>query len=259
MFDRLNSIPTKFLEVNKLMRKNNINLHNFCFIPVILLFTHHHVIHKSSTIAPKNIKNGNSRFIQKFLQKISSGKFKKAPYTKNSYKTSSMEKEKEKRNFNTRVERYKTAIGHTEIKIPSSILLEAEVQEQASVWDHVAKMAIMLQSHGSNGLESTTHSASRNRLYKKDTPVKAFKLVKSKHITFTKAGCCFQNLACSCRMFLGSRFNSLLTKTNNFWRDSSSVRRTGVSMYSAALMKTSMTLLHHQGNINENHSETKHK
>lgn len=43
------------------------------------------------------------------------------------------EKEKEKQDFNKRVERYKIAIGHTEIKIPSSILQEAEVQGQASV------------------------------------------------------------------------------------------------------------------------------
>lgn len=59
----------------------------------------------------------------------------KAPYTNKSYKKSSTEKEKEKekQDFNKRVERYKIAIGHTEIKIPSSILQEAEVQGQASV------------------------------------------------------------------------------------------------------------------------------
>jgi len=65
--------------------------------------------------------------------------------------------------------------------------------------------------------------------------------------TLTSWGCCFKNLACSCLIFLLSRFNSPLTNNNSLWSGSSSILRTGISMYSDALMNTSKTLLEIEG------------
>jgi hypothetical protein len=67
-----------------------------------------------------------------------------------------------------------------------------------------------------------------------------------------RAGCCFfQNLACSCLRFLGSRPSSLRTAVKRRCSASSSLRRTGISKYSWAWTATSSTLLHTQAERNE--------
>jgi hypothetical protein len=67
-----------------------------------------------------------------------------------------------------------------------------------------------------------------------------------------RAGCCFfQNFACSCLRFLGSRPSSLRTAVKSRCSASSSLRRTGISKYSCAWTATSSTLLHTHAQRNE--------